>query len=604
MSTSQELAEPARSDVRAARERREASPARGRLEIVLGLAALAFLAWILACLVNSAQFRAADDAFITYVYGRNLAEGHGLRYNPTDAEPTSGASSLLHVLFAAAAWRAGADPLVATRALGVAALLAVAVATGLAAARATRCGAGAGLLAGAAVVLAIALLPETTVHLSSGMETLLFFSLHALAAAWAVGVAARERPPSVAAGLAGALIGVALLLSRPEGGLLAAGWLAAAAFARSALWPGRGAGRELRALAPAWVALGLAAVGLAVWHAAYFGHLLPNPYYVKSANRIFGSSGEALPGLDTTWRFALMRFLPLAGLAALLARWAGAGRRALAPAAWLALPSAVVLALYARAVHEMAGGYRYEWPLLAPLFAGAAVALGALRRRSKASFAGALAAGGIAVPLLYSPLPPPILNWLSHPRSAATVWLEGRNQGNALERLGLDLAETGLGQRATILLSGAGQVPWHSRFRAIDWIGLNDNVLSGRAALSIEEVWRYIEDQKPDVVYSILPPAAPGSSSPEEDPNFQGASVQRTLAGRGSALFSHWNPERFAEMVWREMTFIRDRCELGAAYELGGAWGDAWWLYAYVRNDSPHREVLMGTLRGSKRADR
>jgi len=215
-----------------------------------------------------------------------------------------------------------------------------------------------------------------------------------------------------------------------------------------------------------------------------------------------------------------------------------------------------------------------------------------------------LAAGGIALPLLYSSLPPPILNWLSHPRSAATVWLEGRNQGNALERLGLDLAETGLGQRATILLSGAGQVPWHSRFRAIDWIGLNDNVLSGREPLSIEEVWRYIESQKPDVVYSILPPAAPGSTSRDEDPSFRSASVQRTLAGRGSALFSHWDPARFAEMVWREMIFVRDRCELGAAYELGGAWGDAWWLYAYVCNDSPHREVLMSALRGSERADR
>jgi arabinofuranosyltransferase len=604
MSTSQELAEAARSSVRVAREPSGASPSRGHLELILGLAALAFLAWVLACLVNSAQFRAADDAFITYVYGRNLAEGHGLRYNPSDSEPTSGASSLLHVLFAAAAWRAGADPLVATRALGIAALVAVAVAIGLAAARAARCGAGAGLLAGAAVVLGIALLPEATVHLSSGMETLLFFSLHALAAVWAASVVSRERPPGLAAGVAGGLVSVALLLARPEGALLAAGWLAAVALARGVLWPGRGAGRELRALAPAWLAFALAVVALIVWHAAYFGHVLPNPYYVKSANRIFGSSGDPLPGLDTTWRFALMRFLPLAGLAALLAGWAAAGRRALAAGAWLALPSAVVLALYSRAVHEMAGGYRYEWPLLAPLFAGAAVALGALRKRSGASFAGALAAGGVALPLLYSPLPPPILNWLSHPRSAATVWLEGRPQGNALERLGLDLAETGLEQRATILLSGAGQVPWHSRFRAIDWIGLNDNVLSGREPMSIDEVWRYIESQAPDVVYSILPPAAPGSSSPGEDPSFQGASVQRTLAGRGSALFSHWDPARFAEMVWREMTYVRDRCELGAAYELGGAWGDAWWLYAYVRDDSPHREVLMSTLRGSKRADR
>ena len=134
-----------------------------------------------------------------------------------------------------------------------------------------------------------------------------------------------------------------------------------------------------------------------------------------------------------------------------------------------------------------------------------------------------------------------------------------------------------------------------------DWLPFDR--LSGREPLSLDQVWQYIDEQAPDVVMSILPPAAASDGEPDTDPNFQSANVQRTLAGRGSALFANWDRERVAEMFWREMLYVRERCEFGAAYKLGNAWGDDWWVFAYVRRDSPQRERIASVLVGSSGSD-
>ena len=101
------------------------------LEKALLVVGGAFVAWLLACIVAEHKDEPADDAYITYVYARNVAEGHGLRYNASDAEPTSGASSLVHVAVCAAAIDLGLDPLAFTRALGIALLLSIGLAFGL-----------------------------------------------------------------------------------------------------------------------------------------------------------------------------------------------------------------------------------------------------------------------------------------------------------------------------------------------------------------------------------------------------------------------------------------------------------------------------------------
>ena len=113
-------------------------PRSSKLEIALAVVAFGFVAWLLACVVNGARDKVADDAFITYTYARNVVEGHGLRFNASDAAPTAGASSLLHVLITAVALAAGLDPLAATRAFGIVGLLALAITFGLVGARIAR----------------------------------------------------------------------------------------------------------------------------------------------------------------------------------------------------------------------------------------------------------------------------------------------------------------------------------------------------------------------------------------------------------------------------------------------------------------------------------
>jgi hypothetical protein len=147
-------------------------------------------------------------------------------------------------------------------------------------------------------------------------------------------------------------------------------------------------------------------------------------------------------------------------------------------------------------------------------------------------------------------------------------------------------------------------VPWHSRLRSIDWVGLNDEHLAGREALTLDDVWRYIDGERPDLVMSILPPAAGDGADRAGDANFASANVQRTLGGRGSALFEHWDRERVAEMFWREMRYVRAGYEFGACYKLGTAWGDEWWVFAYVRRDSPQRARIQAVFASSTRADR
>ena len=64
-----------------------------------------------------------DDAMISMRYARNLAEGHGLVFNP--GERVEGYTNFLWVLLAAVAIKLGLDPLLTTRIVGVACALAV-----------------------------------------------------------------------------------------------------------------------------------------------------------------------------------------------------------------------------------------------------------------------------------------------------------------------------------------------------------------------------------------------------------------------------------------------------------------------------------------------
>ena len=566
---------------------------------VLALAGLAALAWVSLCRLSDDRARGLDDAFITYVYARNVAEGHGIRYNPDDAEPTEGSSSLLSVGTAALAISAGLDPLAATRGKSVALFVGIPLLLALVLARLGAVPFGVSLLAAVAVQVLWALLPETRWHLTTGMETLAFSASYVLVFVWALVVTLRPRPPGPWVLMLGLLPLLLMVLLRPEGVILAAGTLVTIPVARvlGGLDGTAGWRQEIRAVLPLGVVLILLVALFLLWKALYFGDTLPNAYWVKSHNNIFGSDGSVLPGALHVAQFLVVRWMPLAALAFGVLAWAMPKRPVLAVAV-LVTPSLGVELLYLRAIHEAAGGFRYGYPLLAPLFCALALGLAVAWRRAPRGMVAACAGALIAVPLLLTNQYAPVFRWVRDPLASATRWIGYQYEGDGLARLGLDLRDTGLGKDLTILLSGAGAVPWYSRAHAIDWIGLNTNALSGKDPMTLDEVWSYIDRERPDLIYSFLPPASPGISAREADPAFNGPTVQSSLSGRGSALFSYWNPERVAEMFWREMQYVRDHTEFGACYDLPGDWV----LLAYIRRDSPHREALERGFAASTRS--
>lgn len=563
----------------------------------MAILGLVCLGWFLSCAISDLRERALDDAFITYNYARSVAEGGGIRFNATDPDPTDGASSLLHLAVTAVAIKLGFDPLVSTRAVGLTLFLAVPLILGPVVARVTRVPLGVGLLCAAAAWTGLALAPETGWHLAAGMETILFVFVHVAAACWAVWFALAPGRPGIAAAAIGPLVLTLLTTARPEGLLLAGAYLMLVPILRSGMASpvsGSGFGRRWIVVA---VAFALMAGAVLAWKVWYFGHLLPNAYYVKSRSGVFGTASDLLPGARFVLVFLVMRYIPLAILVGVWAAVLGVSVRARSLAGVVLLPVLGVVLLYARAIHETAGAFRYEYPYLVTLYGCVALLFGVQWQRSRVAFGWMLALGVSCVPAL-APLPL-MQQSLRAPWSMAVEWTRHERVGDALALLGRDLGETRLGQNATILLGGAGQVPYYSRFKAIDWVGLNTTYLSGRYPLTIAQVWEYVDAERPDVIYSVLPPAAAGARDRHSDPGFLSPSVRSTLDGRGSELMRRWDPDRVAEMFYREMQYVRDYYEFGAAYGLPSDWA----LMAYVRKDSPHRDVLQRVLKASRRAD-
>lgn len=209
----------------------------------------------------------ADDAFISFRYGRNWVEGHGLVYNPGDPDPVEGYSNFLWTLWSGLIQLAGGDVTVWVPATSFAlgALLLYLVYSTLLLRLDT------GLVAAALATLGLAVFPPLALWSSGGLATVPF-ALAAFAS-FALLVLRVGEPAPVAAGLAGA----ALVLLRSEG--VAFALLIVASYGVSALLSRRA--RPLRTAA-AYLAIVLTvfAMHLALRHASY-GTWLPHTAGVK-----------------------------------------------------------------------------------------------------------------------------------------------------------------------------------------------------------------------------------------------------------------------------------------------------------------------------------
>ena len=228
-----------------------------------------------------------DDAWISFRYAERLVHGQGLTFNA--GERVEGYSNFLWTLWCAAGIALGVRPDawsvasgVACHAMTIALLAAFAWQRATAAARHAEAGdrtAGGQALRAAFPLAAVlvALHRDHAIFATSGLETSLFTLL--AVAGFLLVLDAPGRPRRAAA--AGFVLGLAAL-TRPDGVLFAAIALAYLIVVSR---------RRLRDGAAYLAPLATLVVPFLAWKAVYYGDVLPNTYYAKSASRAWYSQG-------------------------------------------------------------------------------------------------------------------------------------------------------------------------------------------------------------------------------------------------------------------------------------------------------------------------
>lgn len=395
-----------------------------------------------------------DDPWITFRYAANVLAGHGWAFNP--GEPLEGYSNFLWTIASMVPIAAGVEPLGAMRALSALAALWILWALAV---RTPRGGEGPGGTAWAPLLLA-ACWPFAA-WIGGGLETIGHAAL-LLGFAMATGRALAE-PTKARGAAAGALAG-ALAMSRPEGAMFMA-------VLPLCLLRARQRGARIAMAAALGVAVAVLA-GYSAWRLHTFGTLVANTVSAKVG-------GGVLPSVIAGLRYALawlpgpaLVVLPLAAAALLRARRDAASHADRDPVLSVAAACLLLQVAFAVAVGgDWMPGYRFLVPAmpLAALLAG--VALAGWNRW--------LAAMAVAAALLAAPVQayfdrgggPAIGMRLAR-------WISSRQPLVAtLQVIGRDLRAMG-SPEDTIALSEAGVVPYLSRMRVIDMLGLVDREIA------------------------------------------------------------------------------------------------------------------------------
>lgn len=309
-----------------------------------------------------AQRWTADDAFISFRYARNLVDGLGLVYNA--GERVEGYTNLLWTLLCALGLALGLSAEAFAQGLGVLCYAGLIWTLGkLADAQSTGEGSTAEDQSGAGLPLAAlgaAAHADLWVFATSGLETSLFCLL-STAGLLAVLRANTRRARVVAGGLLGLTV-----LTRPDGSVFAVLGAATAAMKTGAATATGAATRmttmaaggrawslpraSLRAGLEVLLPVALLATGQLAFRLAYYGELLPNTFYAKSAATAWYAQGFVYLG------FFLMRSWSLV-VAALVAIVVLRSRpSAIRLASW---PLLVAACAYALAIAHVGGDFMF-----------------------------------------------------------------------------------------------------------------------------------------------------------------------------------------------------------------------------------------------------
>ncbi len=322
------------------------------------------LAAAVALVAHSLVFNfVTDDAFISFVYSRNLAEHGKLVFNLGE-HPVEGYTNFLWTVLLAGLLKLGLVPELMSRVLGtgfgVATLGTVAWLS-----RRLRATAAGGDWAwwDALPALILAGVPGYACWSSGGLETQMFTFLVTLGGAWHLDELLDERPPRVRTAVAFALAA----LTRPEGSLL----FALTVLHRGIVTIARGRfslGRAELRFVGAFLAF---VVPHFLWRRWYYGWWLPNTFYIKSS----GVGGVWQQGGYYLWRvvesYHLWMVPILVGIAFVVER-----ARGLRVVVGYAAVVVGAFALYVASVGgDFMGLYRFVMPVIPLLAVVTALAL-------------------------------------------------------------------------------------------------------------------------------------------------------------------------------------------------------------------------------------
>ena len=411
-----------------------------------------------------------DDAYIFFVYGRNLANGHGFVYN-VGGEAVEGFTSFLWTLICALAFRVTSKPLELLLAINIAlvALSAtVVVLTVRAVATTHRWRTWIAAVFGVAMLSEFSYLTWSTITL---MDTALWSTqLTLLTALTCLGdPGSRRRWAGVA------LLTPLLVLTRPEAVFWAPLFIAILTF--------RAARRTTVriALSAAVVPLGLFALtlgGLTAFRLAYFGYPLPNTFYAKMSPALGYSLVQGVRYVTGYVASGLLPFLVSVSVGLGLVHLATRERRLHMVGAPLVLPAVAGLALPILTGGDHFGGFRFYQNALPILLLGMAftimwvlpqfLTMQADLAASRPRAVLVLAVVGLALVTVRA-VQLRRLAQDSELVSDFVVEQTGRDSGVILKRL-----FAGLPMLPTIGVTGAGGIKFEYDGEVIDLLGLNN----------------------------------------------------------------------------------------------------------------------------------
>jgi hypothetical protein len=409
----------------------------------------------------------ADDAYISFRYLDHWLAGHGLVYNP--GERVEGYTNLLWIVLLAPLRILGLAPELASVLLGIAALLAL-----LWAVFRTASSLAQSPIAGWSALLLVAGSAHLAGWTVSGMETVCFAALLALANARLARDARHDLLSSTAFGLA--------TLTRPSGALHAL-----VAFCAAALWPGPERARSLRTLVwPALFFLAFPAAQL-LFRLLYYDAFLSNSAAVK----LGGEWSSLLPsGVAYLWRFLASGgwvLVVAAGLAVFARR---------AARSWVLWALAAQVLSHFAYVVCVGGDYfpygRFLVPVVPALAVLGGVALEAVARRLDLRVWSWLPAAALVLAFLQTGL-----GQLSEQRRAFERVVANRAEREMIA----SWLKANLPPDTRLALNASGVIPYRTGMYTVDMLGLNDRHIAGAARGPVSDGARFVGHFKHDGVY-------------------------------------------------------------------------------------------------------